>query len=143
MSTQQNDQKVTYKQIPLSASVYLRFTYLQKKGFPAYAERSIFRHTKKPLLDESVDKRKANKCRPWQIDEKDKQKVIASLKKLRKQKKEFCSVHIQQESGLDEIGNRTIRLCLNDSGYRLTGYHVSKNMFLLPFWRFGCPIMPL
>ncbi|MEE8289558.1 MAG: transposase [Nitrosomonadaceae bacterium] len=127
-----DNKRTKYNAIPLHASIYLRFLYqdlgirgnsltehLQRKGFPVYAQRSIFRHAKKPLFELKDDRRKSNTGRRKKLDSSATEKVIKALKELRKEEKDFCSTHIQKRSGISEklVGNRTLRRCLNDSGY--------------------------
>ena len=136
-------QKTKYNSIPLAASIYIRFLYqdlnlrgkellhhLRKKGFPEYAPRSILRHAKKPCFDDTPDGRKNNQGRPRKLGARYNRTVLKSLKKLRTEEKEFCSVQIQEESGItsDICSNRTVRRRLNEMGY---GYYQSRKKGLL------------
>lgn len=124
--------KPKYSPICTEASLYLRFLYqesglrgnalskaLKVKGFPAYSKRSIRRHAQKPMFEKSLDKRKLNKGRPYKLNGDDEENLISNLKKLRSGKVDFCSVQVQEESGINEaiVGNRTVRRALNRNGY--------------------------
>ena len=117
---------MVYKKIPRDVSVYLR--YLHQHGglkgkeltdrFPDYSTRSIHRHARLPIGEEPVDKRKQNKGRPRKLTERDIRHVEASIHHLRRTEQGvFTSVHIQEQSGTQNVSNRTVRRQLNRSGY--------------------------
>ena len=84
-----------------------------------YAERSIYRHAKKPLDDDTVDKRVNNKGRPRKLTLRQERNIIRTLMKLRKEEKGFTSLKISQMAGLShQVSNRTIRRVLKKNGFR-------------------------
>ena len=78
----------------LAASMYIRFLYqemkvkgkrlldmLKEKGFPdLFDPRSVRRHAKKAMFDQTNDKRKYNKGRPVKITARDTRKLIQTLR---------------------------------------------------------------
>ena len=121
-----------YKKVSLSTSIYIRFLYqdlalrgkklqnkMREKGFPEYPPRTILFHAKKPMFDETEDGRKKNKGRPRKLTDRDSRNLLVTLKRLRDEERAFCSVQIQEESGVAEgmASNRTIRRRLNEMEY--------------------------
>ena len=92
---------------------------LKEKGFPQYEPRTVLRHAKKPICDETEDKRKLNRGRPRKLDARDNRKLLLSLKKFRDSEEAFSSIQIQHEAGISEalVSNRTVRRSLNEMEY--------------------------
>ena len=102
---------------------------LVKRYGHRYAERSIYRHAKKPLNEVTFDKRHNNKGRPRKLTLRDERCIVRSLLALRRQRVQFSSRKIQEQAGLGrEISNRVIRRCLQRHGYK---YRQSRKKGLL------------
>ena len=121
-----------YSKISVANSVYIRFAYqdlglrgkklqahLKAKGFPEYPLRTLRRHGNKPAFDETEDRRKNNKGRKRKLDDRTCRNLLLNLKKLRDQDDMFCSVQVQEETGIDAsvCSNRTVRRRLNEMEY--------------------------
>ena len=80
-----------YKQILLDVSIHLRYLrqdlHMQLPElcdkYPQYPRTSIWRHSKMPIGEQKVDKRKESKGRPRKLTERDERKLTTSLSKLR------------------------------------------------------------
>ena len=126
-----------YKKIPIDLSVYLR--YLHQDGgikcselcrrYPNYPQRTIYHHAKKPIGESLMDNRKFNSGRPRKLTERDKRSILKTIPKLRTEVGSFTSKRVKLEAGIGEdISNRTVRRCLNESGYK---YRQSRKKGLL------------
>ena len=112
--------------IPLDVSIYLR--YLHQHGrktpkelvklFPNYSQRSIYRHAKKTIGDCREDGRKFNQGRPRLLSPRDSRQLLSSLKRLRRTEQGvFSSVQLQENAGLEQVSNKTVRRELHKHGY--------------------------
>lgn len=91
---------------------------LVKRYGKQYAERSIYRHAKKPLQESTVDKRKYNKGRPRKLTPRMERIIIRTVVRLRKERREFTSRKIQEVAGVGKlVNNRDIRTCLRKNGF--------------------------
>ena len=126
-----------YKKIPIDLSVYLR--YLHQDGgikcsefyrrYPDYPQQTIYYHAKKPIGESLIDNRKFNWGRPRKLTERDKRSILKTIPKLRSEVGSFTSKRVKLEAGIGEdISNRTVRRCLNESGYK---YRQSRKKGLL------------
>ena len=116
--------------IPLDVSIHLRYLQ-QDKGlllpelcakYPDFPRTSIYRHSRKPIGESTVDKRTESKGRPRKLDDRDERHLVNSLMKLREEVGAFSSTDIQRHCGLIEnnVSNRTIRRSLHNQGYNFT-----------------------
>jgi len=103
---------------------------LVKRYGHKFAERSIYRHAKKPMDEaEAFDRRHNNKGRPRKLSLRDERCIVRSLNALRRERTEFTSGKIQEWAGINHaVGNRTVRRCLRKHGYR---YRQSRKKGLL------------
>ena len=120
------------------ASLYFRIQhqdygvscYALAKRHTNYAERSVYRHAKKPL--DSFDKHNKqhdNKGRPRSLTVRDERNVFKALHNLRKESAAFTSQKIQNAAGLTaKTCNRTVRRVLRKKGY---GYRQTRKKGLL------------
>lgn len=100
-----------------------------------YAERSIYRHAKKPLHEVVPDRRKFNKGRPRKLNTREERQVIRALRSLRRERAGFTSKTIQERAGLGTyVSNRDIQRCLRRNGYT---YRQSRKKGLLTPSDFG------
>ena len=116
------------QKIDLKSSMLLRVLHqeqglscpeLVKRYGNRFAERSIYRHAKKSMVDDTIDKRKFNKGRPRKITPRMERIILRTVKRLRMVQREFSSWKIQEMAGLgNQITNRDIRRCLQKHGYR-------------------------
>ena len=89
------------------------------KMFPQYSKAAIYKQAKKKPLngDPVFDKRKMNKGRPNKLSVQDERSILRTIPKLREELGNFTSRHVQVESGVTHVSNRTIRNMLNKGGY--------------------------
>jgi len=82
---------------------------LVKRYGHKFAERSIYRHAKKPMDEaEAFDRRHNNKGRPRKLSLRDERCIVRSLNALRRERTEFTSGKIQEWAGINHaVGNRT------------------------------------
>ena len=114
------------KKISAQESIRLRILH-QEFGVSCYelakqntnfAERSIYRHAKKPV-EETKDRRHQNKGRPKKTTPRDERNVMRALHGLRKNCAAFSSKRIQEEAGLSQTtSNKTVRRVLRRHGYK-------------------------
>ena len=110
------------QKIDLKSSMLLRVLHqeqglscpeLVKRYGNRFAERSIYRHAKKSMVDDTIDKRKFNKGRPRKITPRMERIILRTVKRLRMVQREFSSWKIQGMAGFgNQITNRDIRRCL-------------------------------
>ena len=88
--------------------------------FPAYSQRSIYRHAKRNYGEGTEDKRKNNPGRPSKLSEHDRRAILRSVKSLRRNEgPNFTSGRVKVEAGLSgKVSNRTIIRVLSKNGYR-------------------------
>ena len=87
--------------------------------FPQYSKAQIYVHAQKALHGEPLfDKRKRNKGRPSKLSSQDKRRIIRTIPKLRKSDGSFTSQHLQLESGVSQVSNRTFCRYQNVIGYK-------------------------
>ena len=114
-----------YTQMPMQLAIYMRYLH-QDKGVPIsqlvtkyrnYSKSNIYRHAKISPSELVADKRKRNKGRPKLLKPRDERRLTLQLLKLRATEGSYTSRRLQVLSGLSHISNRTVRRCLNASGY--------------------------
>jgi hypothetical protein len=87
--------------------------------FPQYSKAQIYVHAQKALHGEPLfDKRKRNKGRPSKLSSQDKRRIIRTIPKLRKSDGSFTSQHLQLESDVSQVSNRTFCRYQNVIGYK-------------------------
>ena len=100
-------------------------------AFKNYSRATMFRHAKKPLNDDPVDKRHQNKGRPVKITEHDKRAMKRHIWRLRESDGSFSSTTLQASVGLlTQASNSTFRRHLRKMGYKLR--RVRRKGVLLP-----------
>jgi len=136
--------KIERKPIGARASLMLRVmhqehgisAYRLTKRFPQFAERSVYRHAKKPLDDDPEDKRNHNKGRPRKLSLREERIVIRSLKQLRREECSFSAGKIHERAGLGHnVSHRCVRRTLRRHGFkycqtRKKGLLTQKDMVL-------------
>lgn len=114
------------ERIDLHQSIQLRILHQQfgisayelTKQFPNFAERSIYRHAKRPIKDVK-DGRHKNKGRPCKLKNRDERNILRSIQRLRKERAAFSSKKIQEEAGLThEVSNKSVRRVSRKNRFR-------------------------
>ena len=121
--------KQKYKKMDMQTSMKLRILHqecrlsaykLVKRYRKLYAERTIYRHAKKPVDEVTpFDRRTQNKGRPRKLSMRMERIIIRTIARIRRDRTEFSSKKIQEVAGLGwDVTSRDIRRCLNKHGYK-------------------------
>lgn len=115
-----------YKKVPVEVSLHLRYLHQDMgitcselcKRYPAYASRSIYRHSKLPIGCKPFDKRKHNAGRPRKLTFRDIRRIKMTFPRLREHAPSFTSKKVKLEAGIgNDVSNKTVRRCMNNLGY--------------------------
>ena len=97
--------------------------------FPQYYKAAIYNHGKRSVGDKNgFDKRKLNKGRPPKVTIHDKRRILRTVLNLRRTVGSFTLKHVQVESGMMHVCNRTVQNILHKGGYK---YQKSRKKELL------------
>ena len=129
--------KKTLTQVPLEVSVHLRYLYQEKdirekeilKTYPKLSKATIYRRTKKPVADKTVDKRNHNHGRPREISPRDKRLILCQIALLREQYGFFTIKRLRVCAGVrKDESDKTVRHVLHRTGYQFS--HSRKKSLL-------------
>ena len=76
--------------------------------FKQYPKSTVYRHMKKSLAAEEVDRRHENRGRPKKLSERDRRNVARQVPKLRKAIGHFTSKAVEYGAGIDFASNRYV-----------------------------------
>ena len=115
--------------MPLGVSIHLRYLHqdLGVRGdellsrYKEYSRASVFRHARKPINDNIVDKRKFNNGRPKKLSERDERSILRQIPKLRRSKGKHYSIQdVKTDAGVTgDVSDRTVSRVLYKVGYGL------------------------
>ena len=119
--------KKTLTQVPLKVSVHVRYLYQEKdirekellKMYPKLSKVTIYRRTKKPVADKTVNKRNHNHGRPRKISPRDKRLILYQIALLREQYGFFTIKRLTVSAGVrKDVSDETVRRVLRRTGYQ-------------------------
>ena len=117
----------TLTQVPLKVSVHVRYLYQEKdirekellKMYPKLSKVTIYRRTKKPVADKTVNKRNHNHGRPRKISPRDKRLILCQIALLREQYVFFTIKRLTVCAGVrKDVSDETVRHVLRRTGYQ-------------------------
>lgn len=84
-----------------------------------YSRTTLYRHAKKPLDSDELDRRQQNPGRPKKVTARDKRVIARQIQVLRAEVGSFSSADLQTSCGLDRnMSNSTFRRALRGLGYK-------------------------
>ena len=121
--------KKEYKKVAIDISICMRVLHQEvgmsgkeiSKKFRKYPKTTTYRHIKKKIGDNTIDKRHGNTGRPERFSDRDKRRLLNELPKIRKSSEgEFTVDDLRKSCNVDEsISYSTVTRVLHADGYAL------------------------